>query len=47
MSRLGYEIDTTSSGALQNSLFNVKDADLRKVGSSLRRISTVDIADIL
>ena len=31
MSRLGYEIDTTSSGALQNSLFAVKDADLRQV----------------
>ncbi|KAL2051767.1 hypothetical protein ABVK25_007923 [Lepraria finkii] len=30
MTRLGYDIDTSSSGALQNSLFNVKDADLRK-----------------
>lgn len=32
MTRIGYEVDTSSSGALQNSLFNVKDADLRKVG---------------
>lgn len=31
MTRLGYEIDTTSSGTLQNSLFNVKDAEIRKV----------------
>ena len=31
MTRLGYEIDTTSSGSLQRSLFNVKDDDIRKV----------------
>ena len=31
MTRLGYDIDTTTSGTLQNSLFQVKDADLRKV----------------
>ncbi|KAI4117509.1 MAG: hypothetical protein LQ345_002266 [Seirophora villosa] len=30
MTRLGYDIDTSSSGALQNSLFNVKDAAIRK-----------------
>lgn len=30
MTRVGYEIDTSSSGALQNSLFNVKDSALRK-----------------
>lgn len=30
MTRIGYEIDTTSSGALQNSLFNVTDAEIRK-----------------
>ncbi|KAL8814133.1 MAG: hypothetical protein Q9223_006623 [Gallowayella weberi] len=30
MTRIGYEIDTSSSGALQNSLFNVKDAEIRK-----------------
>ncbi|KAL8902741.1 MAG: hypothetical protein Q9207_004416 [Kuettlingeria erythrocarpa] len=30
MTRIGYEIDTSSSGALQNSLFNVKDAAIRK-----------------
>ncbi|KAI4174710.1 MAG: hypothetical protein LQ343_002081 [Gyalolechia ehrenbergii] len=30
MTRLGYEIDPSSSGALQNSLFNVKDAAIRK-----------------
>ncbi|KAI9677279.1 MAG: hypothetical protein M1829_002621 [Trizodia sp. TS-e1964] len=30
MIRLGYEIDTTSSESLQNSLFKVKDSDLRK-----------------
>ena len=46
MSRLGYEIDTTSSGALQNSLFAVKDADLRKVGP-ICYVSTLDIADFL
>ena len=33
MTRIGYEIDTTSSGTLQNSLFNVKDTDIRKVGN--------------
>lgn len=31
MNRLGYEIDTDSSGTLQNSLFKVQDAGLRKV----------------
>lgn len=31
MTQAGYEIDTSNSGALQNSLFNVKDAELRKV----------------
>lgn len=31
MAKAGYEIDTTSSGTLQNSLFQVQDADLRKV----------------
>lgn len=30
MNRLGYEIDTTSSGTLQNSLFKVDDSDIRK-----------------
>ncbi len=30
MNRIGYEIDTTSSGTLQNSLFQVDDADIRK-----------------
>lgn len=30
MGALGYEMDTSSSGALQNSLFKVDDADLRK-----------------
>ncbi|KAI4102640.1 MAG: hypothetical protein L6R37_004296 [Teloschistes peruensis] len=30
MTRIGYDIDTSSSGALQNSLFNVKDAGIRK-----------------
>ena len=34
MTRLGYEIDTTTSGSLWSSLFNVPDADLRKVGLS-------------
>lgn len=38
MTRIGYEIDTSSSGTLQNSLFNVKDADLRKVCSALSNI---------
>lgn len=31
MTRLGYDIDITSSGSLQDSLFNVEDVDLRKV----------------
>ena len=30
MTRIGYQIDTSSSEALQNSLFRVKDADMRK-----------------
>lgn len=30
MTRVGYEIDTTSSGTLQNSLFKVQDPDFRK-----------------
>lgn len=30
MMKIGYEIDTTSSGTLQNSLFNVKDSEIRK-----------------
>lgn len=31
MTSIGYEIDTSSSGALQNSLFSVKDEAIRKV----------------
>lgn len=31
MNRLGYEIDPTTSGSLQSSLFKVEDVDLRKV----------------
>ncbi|KAI9691758.1 MAG: hypothetical protein M1822_007830 [Bathelium mastoideum] len=30
MTAIGYEIDTESSGSLQNSLFQVKDTDIRK-----------------
>ena len=30
MNRIGYEIDTTSSGTLQNSLFKIDDSDVRK-----------------
>jgi protein SSD1 len=30
MNRIGYEVDTTSSGTLQNSLFKVEDSELRK-----------------
>ncbi|EAS31496.3 VacB and RNase II family 3'-5' exoribonuclease [Coccidioides immitis RS] len=30
MSRLGYDMDSTSSGTLQNSLFKIQDVDLRK-----------------
>jgi len=30
MTRAGYEIDTTSSGTLQDSLFKVEDPDFRK-----------------
>ena len=43
MTRLGYDIDTTTSGTLWNSLFNVKDADMRKVLSlSLSRSLCTD-----
>ena len=38
MTRIGYEFDTSSSESLQNSLFNVKDADLRKVFFSLQHV---------
>lgn len=31
MSRIDYDIDTTSSGTLQNGLFNVQDSEIRKV----------------
>ena len=31
MTKVGYKIDTSSSGALQDSLFNVKDEGMRKV----------------
>lgn len=31
MTQIGHEIDTTTSGTLWNSLFNVDDGDLRKV----------------
>ena len=31
MTRIGYDIDTTTSGTLWNSVFNVDDDDLRKV----------------
>lgn len=37
MTAVGHQIDTTSSGTLQNSLFNVKDADLRKVRQAALR----------
>ncbi|KAI9820004.1 MAG: hypothetical protein M1827_006575 [Pycnora praestabilis] len=30
MTRIGYEIDTTNSGTLQNSLFDVEDSSIRK-----------------
>lgn len=33
MNKIGYEVDISSSSALQNSLFNVKDDDIRKVRS--------------
>jgi protein SSD1 len=33
MTRIGYHIDTTSSGTLQNSLFEVKDTEMRQVCS--------------
>ena len=33
MTNVGYEVDTSSSETLQNSLFKVQDADMRKVGS--------------
>ena len=41
MTRIGYGIDTSSSETLQNSLFNVKDADLRKVCFCLRNVEDV------
>lgn len=31
MNNLGYDIDASSSGSLQSSLFKVQDVDLRKV----------------
>lgn len=31
MAKLGYEIDPSSSGSLQNSLMQIQDADIRKV----------------
>lgn len=34
MTKIGYEIDTTSSGTLQNSLFKVEDVNLRKVSTA-------------
>ena len=33
MTKIGYEIDTSNSGTLQNSLFKVEDANLRKVST--------------
>ncbi|PSK37487.1 Virulence protein SSD1 [Elsinoe australis] len=30
MTNIGYEVDTSSSGALQNTLFGIQDSDLRK-----------------
>ena len=33
MTKAGYEIDTTTSGSLQRSLFNVEDEGMRKVCS--------------
>jgi protein SSD1 len=35
MNRLGFEMDPTSSGTLQASLFKIEDVDLRKVRKSL------------
>ena len=35
MTRVGYEVNTDSSGTLQNSLFQVKDADFRKVRKTI------------
>jgi protein SSD1 len=31
MTRLGYQIDTDSSGSLQESLFNIEDTEIRQV----------------
>ena len=45
MTRLGYEIDTTTSGTLQKSLFKLKDAELRKVGALLSSKILKAIAD--
>jgi protein SSD1 len=33
MTRLGYEIDANTSGSLQNSLFEIDDAGIRKVSA--------------
>lgn len=38
MTKAGYEVNTSSSATLQNSLFNVKDADLRKVRLCLQNV---------
>ena len=40
MSKVGYEVDTSSSATLQNSLFNVNDAELRKVHLCLQNVET-------
>lgn len=37
MTRLGYDIDPSSSGSLQASLFKVQDVDLRKVRYAICR----------
>ncbi len=41
MTRIGYEMDISSSETLQNSFFNVKDADLRKVCLCLQIVKRV------
>lgn len=42
MNRLGFEIDPTSSGTLQASLFKIEDIDLRKVRPAVQVLEPRD-----
>jgi protein SSD1 len=40
MTRLGFEIDATSSGTLQSSLFQLEDSEFRMVSSEPSRLNS-------